>query len=222
MEKIKNRVLKLKEYLKLTFDGRTSILGMLVEGINEIFEGFVDLDEIQEKQFVWAKNNFGIQNPNDMIFGMMEELGELSHATLKNKQKIRGYENEKKYIEERDDAIGDLVIYLMNYCSLNQIDLSKVIAKTWEQVEIRSWKNFPDNADVIAPIAAEKIGEHTDQEMMKDQPGKFESMEEYYKRLLQEKYKYIDELKFDIRNLKIEVQKLRNTINGIIAGSDFK
>jgi len=40
------------------------------------------LREIQQEQKEWSDRNFGPQSPERMIFGMMEELGELAEAHL--------------------------------------------------------------------------------------------------------------------------------------------
>ena len=61
---------------------------------------------------VWVEHNFpGEPQPESSLFGVIEELGELAHAHLKQSQGIRGEEHEA----EAQDAIGDLTIYLLGF-----------------------------------------------------------------------------------------------------------
>ena len=74
------------------------------------------LNEIQSELKVWTEYNFGKQTPEIPILGMIEELGELSHAILKEKQGIR----QSDFLADKKDAIADLTIYALNY--LNAIN----------------------------------------------------------------------------------------------------
>ena len=74
------------------------------------------LNEIQSELKVWTEYNFGQQTPEIPILSMIEELGELSHAILKEKQDIR----QSDFLSDKKDAIADLTIYCLNY--LNTID----------------------------------------------------------------------------------------------------
>lgn len=75
------------------------------------------LKEIQSELKVWTEYNFGKPEPEIPIFGMIEELGELSHAILKEKQGIR----QSDFLADKKDAIADLTIYVLNYCNLKEI-----------------------------------------------------------------------------------------------------
>ncbi len=46
--------------------------------------------EMQENHRKWSQHNFPKTLPHQPLLGMLEELGELSHAHLKNEQMIRG------------------------------------------------------------------------------------------------------------------------------------
>lgn len=89
----------------------------------------------------WADRNFGgasKRNFEDPFMGMVEELGEMAHALLKQKQGIRGtYEEHEAALR---DAIGDFEVYLMDFCQLREINLEAVIWETWEKVKKRDWK----------------------------------------------------------------------------------
>jgi len=75
----------------------------------------------------------------------MEELGELSHAHLKMEQGIRG--EFATHQLGKQDAVGDIIIYLADYCDQNGLDLQKCVEYAWGQVKNRDWvKNSLDGA----------------------------------------------------------------------------
>lgn len=52
-------------------------------------------------------------------YGVLEELGELMHAVLKNMQKIRGFEDEAFFTRHAVDALGDFMVYLSHWCYMH-------------------------------------------------------------------------------------------------------
>jgi NTP pyrophosphatase (non-canonical NTP hydrolase) len=96
--------------------------------------------EIQENQKPWVAHNFGDRPAWMPLLGVMEELGELAHSFLKREQGIRVGENHDEKIK---DAVGDIVLFLMDFCSANNIDLQSVVSDTWEHVKDRDWKANP-------------------------------------------------------------------------------
>ena len=94
------------------------------------------LNEIQKEIKEWTNKNFPNTDASEQVIGMTEELGELAHHFLKWKQGIRNDENHREGII---DAVGDLMIYLMNFCSIADINLEHTIEKTWNKVEQRDW-----------------------------------------------------------------------------------
>lgn len=74
---------------------------------------------------------------------MQEELGELSHAYLKSFQNIRGTKAEHE--AEIQDAVGDIIIYLLDFCNKAEIDLEGAINETWKLVKKRDWQRYPKN-----------------------------------------------------------------------------
>lgn len=97
----------------------------------------------------WARKNFGEHvGPVELkgyrcLLGVSEEVGELCHAHLKAEQKIRNPSNNNR--EDAQDAIGDIIIYLMDYCAARGFDLSTCIIKAWNKVKDRDWKKYPEN-----------------------------------------------------------------------------
>lgn len=104
--------------------------------------------DIQERQKRWAEKNF----PGDRLkhfspeliqgipalVGLVEEVGELAHAHLKEGQQIRMNEHHEV---KAMDAVGDIVIYLMDYCNMRGWDFQSIVEQVWEEVEERSWRN---------------------------------------------------------------------------------
>jgi len=110
-----------------------------------LLSGGVDvkqLSEIQTELRPWVKHNFGVRPAWQPLLGLQEELGELSHAFLKREQGIRTSED---YVLEIRDSAADLVIFLLDFCNAEGIDLAHEVAFAWEHVQGRDWKKFPEN-----------------------------------------------------------------------------
>lgn len=104
----------------------------------------MDLSQLQHEHRLWVEHNFSTQESWEPLLGLMEEVGELSHAHLKYSQDIRGYDHDKYWVEATD-AVGDIVIYLASYCTVNRFDLGACVRRTWHQVKARDWIKFPEN-----------------------------------------------------------------------------
>lgn len=122
-----------------------------------------NLDDIQKELAVWAQKNFGKQRTDDLrLIGATEELGELvtqqleqlvpllhvvrelgilSHHHLKEKCGIRG--TSEFHREKSKDAVGDVIIFLMDYCELHGWSLWNIINETWDEVRQRNWIDDP-------------------------------------------------------------------------------
>ncbi len=103
------------------------------------------LNEIQKEHKEWSWSNFGDINPTDLIVGIMEELGELSHSHLKESHSIRTNEDHPSKIK---DAIGDIVIFLIAYCNARGINFEDVVQETWAIVKQRDWKKNKETGRV--------------------------------------------------------------------------
>lgn len=101
------------------------------------------LKKLQREQAEWAISNFGLHPAWHPLLGLQEELGELSHAHLKSEQGIRGSVDEHRL--EKIDAVGDIVIYLADYCTMEGINFEQAVLETWRKVKERNW-----NADKVA------------------------------------------------------------------------
>lgn len=103
------------------------------------------LSDLQSERDEWIKHNFPDDELVDSILGATEEIGELSHAYLKNKQKIRGGSDDAASEIAMADAVADCVIYLAGVCSHLGIDFGTIVRDTWEEVRKRDWQLYPVN-----------------------------------------------------------------------------
>jgi NTP pyrophosphatase (non-canonical NTP hydrolase) len=92
---------------------------------------------LQSEVRAWSVRNFGDRATHQPLLGAMEELGELSHAHLKQEQGIRGTAAEHEAAAK--DAVGDLIIYLADYVAGRGWDLQEIMEDTWEIVGRRDW-----------------------------------------------------------------------------------
>lgn len=85
------------------------------------------LSTLQAEVGEWAKRNFPEATSIQPLIGIAEECGELCHAHLKSMQEIRG--SEAEHLAAKKDAIGDMMIFLMHYCSLAGYDGSEAVRR---------------------------------------------------------------------------------------------
>ena len=97
------------------------------------------LSKLQRDVHEWKKRNFPNSGDLHQFLGLVEEVGELAHAILKSQQGIRGND----HVAEAKDAVGDIMIFLLNLCSENGWDLREILIETWEDVAERDWVTHP-------------------------------------------------------------------------------
>lgn len=96
------------------------------------------LKEIQAEHKEWVNRNFGENRPAwHSLLGLVEEVGELAHSYLKREQNIRGTKAE--HDAKIKDAVGDIVIYLIDFCNKEGLNLPCVIKDVWDHVKTRDW-----------------------------------------------------------------------------------
>lgn len=100
-----------------------------------------DIEKFQQQCRRWARYNFPNAEWTQPFMGIVEEVGELSHALLKQQQGIRGTFEEHE--AEAKDAVGDIVIYLTHLCNLRGWELDTIIEETWNKVQGRDWRKDP-------------------------------------------------------------------------------
>lgn len=104
----------------------------------------LNISEMQNVHKKWEKYNFGDQETFTAFYGIVEEVGELSHSMLKKHQMVRQNEN---HDENTVDAIGDIFIFLMSLCTKLDIDMESAILTTWTKVINRDWIKYPNNGE---------------------------------------------------------------------------
>ena len=90
---------------------------------------------------VWRERNFPTSNADQQLLGVVEEVGELAHANLKSKQGIRG--TPEMHVAAEEDAVGDILIYLLGYCSYKEWDMADILEETAKEILKRDWIEDP-------------------------------------------------------------------------------
>jgi NTP pyrophosphatase (non-canonical NTP hydrolase) len=98
----------------------------------------MNLRDLQLQLGPWTEHNFGPRPSWQPLLGVQEEVGELAHAHLKAAQGIRGTPAE--HAAAKFDAVGDILIFLADYCNRESIDMQQALEDTWAQVSKRDWK----------------------------------------------------------------------------------
>jgi len=97
----------------------------------------LSLARLQAEVDAWAQRNFGVRPAWQPLVGIMEELGELAHAHLKAAQGIR---RDEDHDAGARDAVGDIVIYVADYCNAAGYNLEEIVNETWAKVRQRDWR----------------------------------------------------------------------------------
>jgi NTP pyrophosphatase (non-canonical NTP hydrolase) len=94
--------------------------------------------EIELQIIRWAEQRKIIPNstPSTQLLKCMSELGELADATIKG---------DKAGIA---DGVGDVVVCLINYCALQDIDLTECLGKAYDEIKHRKGTLLPNGVFV--------------------------------------------------------------------------
>lgn len=101
-------------------------------------ERFEELRRLQEEHNEWSQENFGDQPYEWTLLGLQEELGELAHSELKMLQGIR-LDEEDVGEEATKDAVGDIIIYLLDFCNRRDLVLADCLDEAALEVLNREW-----------------------------------------------------------------------------------
>jgi len=90
------------------------------------------------KVLQWSQDRSIIPNatPVSQLLKAVSEIGELCDA------------EGKRNIDEIKDAVGDVVVCLINYCALRDIDLVQCLAGAYDQIKDRKGTLMPDGTFV--------------------------------------------------------------------------
>lgn len=107
---------------------------------------YTDLEHLQAKLDAWAIENFGEGRPSyHPLLGAVEELGELAHAHLKQEQGIRVNEDHEANAR---DAVGDVVMYLLDYCNTRGWSIAEIISEVEAEVFKRDWNSNKEDGSI--------------------------------------------------------------------------
>jgi NTP pyrophosphatase (non-canonical NTP hydrolase) len=114
--------------------GWTGVVGDIKRWVGEeVGDNLIHIYQLEVQE--WARKHFNPDSKNCLL-GLVEEVGELAHSVLKLDQKIRTDEDHKAKII---DAVGDIFVYLMDFCNCRGIRADKAIDSTWNKVKKRDW-----------------------------------------------------------------------------------
>lgn len=132
--------------------GRTAHLEVLFDRVKHLLDNKMDDDHERffvsyrkEDVFSIAAMVAAVENappdaPSDRpLFGAVEEIGELAHAHLKGLQGIR--HTPEEIAERKRDAVGDVLVYLADYCNREGVSLSACVERAWGEVRLRDWRS---------------------------------------------------------------------------------
>jgi len=89
----------------------------------------------------WSEQRRIIPNstPETQLLKAMSEMGELADATIKNDR------------EAIEDAIGDVMVCLVNYCALQDLNLVDCMEVAYDQIKNRKGTLLPNGLFVREP-----------------------------------------------------------------------
>lgn len=103
----------------------------------------VDLSELQRQVRQWEEHNFPNATDMQQFIGVVEEVGELAHFMLKEQQGIREGAHGSTEAHQMD-AVGDITIFLINFCNKRGWSFDRILADTWDLVEKRDFVKYPE------------------------------------------------------------------------------
>ena len=108
----------------------------------------IEMREMQKEMFAWLEREFPMSLTLEaQTLGVAEETGEVCQLVLKKAQKIRkaGLMDESSWKLAIADGVGDVIIYLMNLCSIAEIDIEEAVENTVDKVKERDWNKWRMN-----------------------------------------------------------------------------
>jgi NTP pyrophosphatase (non-canonical NTP hydrolase) len=95
---------------------------------------------VEMKVVQWSTARKIIQNqaPATALLKLFSELGELADAEAKGNE------------EEQVDAVGDIMVCLINYCAIKDYDLTSCLNVAYEEIKDRKGEMLPNGIFVKA------------------------------------------------------------------------
>lgn len=97
-----------------------------------------NMEQLEALVVNWAKDRGIVPNatPESQVLKAVSEMGELADATAKGRD------------DEMKDAIGDVVVCLINLSSLKRWSLADCLGAAWEQIKDRKGTLLPNGCFV--------------------------------------------------------------------------
>lgn len=98
-------------------------------------------EELERKVIFWSQERRIIPNgtPVSQLLKAVSEMGELCDA------------EGKKDRSATEDAVGDVLVCLINYCALRNLDMVTCLAKSYDEIKDRKGWLMPDGTFVKEP-----------------------------------------------------------------------
>ena len=100
-------------------------------------ENWGALELLQAQVLDWQSRNFPECQEWELALGVCEESGELAQCLLKLHRGMRAEEFDEARLQ---DAVGDIIIYLIGICGKHGWSLANVLDSTAERVLSRDWR----------------------------------------------------------------------------------
>lgn len=120
---------------------RIADLEKQVEDLKSEYKECHTFSSIQKLASDWSNKNFGNHFGSGYrnLLGIAEEVGELCHAQLKGEQGIR--HTPEEILQMKKDAIGDIIIFICNYCDSQNLSLHECVNIAWNVIKKRNWQS---------------------------------------------------------------------------------
>lgn len=106
--------------------------------VSQVYPKTHTYNEIEMRVIQWSEKRRIIPNatPVSQLLKMVSEVGELCDS------------EGKKDMPEIRDAVGDIMVCLINYCALKDIDLTQCLVGSYQQIKKRKGRLMADGTFV--------------------------------------------------------------------------
>jgi len=123
----------------------------------------MDLERMQGEIKAHMEGQGVKQTPELMLIGAMEEIGEISRALLKHRQRIMGY-TRGKYLAEISDGVGDVIIYLSQLCQETGLSIESSLMEAAYRVLNRTYaERLAEKGLKVVADQNEQMADETDE-----------------------------------------------------------
>jgi NTP pyrophosphatase (non-canonical NTP hydrolase) len=104
----------------------------------------MDLRQLEKEVTAWHKEKFPLATKEDLLFKLVEEVGELFEAALREKQNPN---REIEFQVKQSDALGDIVIVLAAFAGRLGYVLDLCVQCSWNEVRTRQMERLLSGED---------------------------------------------------------------------------